>query len=105
MVFIVPPSRGFVKYIIPRRSYAALCRAGRRGERARRGAFAGALYDPLVNAPLPRTERPSESFSVRFEELATATPRRRRDVVLRTLDVIFATTFLLVSLPLSLPLA
>jgi lipopolysaccharide/colanic/teichoic acid biosynthesis glycosyltransferase len=58
-----------------------------------------------VSAPLPRTERPPESFSRRFEELATATPRRRRDVVLRTLDVIFATAFLLVSLPLSLPLA
>ncbi|MFL5967812.1 MAG: sugar transferase [Gaiellaceae bacterium] len=58
-----------------------------------------------MSAPLPRTERPPESFSRRFEELATATPRRRRDVVLRTLDVIFATAFLLVSLPLSLPLA
>jgi lipopolysaccharide/colanic/teichoic acid biosynthesis glycosyltransferase len=58
-----------------------------------------------VSAPLPRTERPPESFSLRFEELATATPRRRRDLVLRTLDVIFATAFLVVSLPLSLPLA
>jgi lipopolysaccharide/colanic/teichoic acid biosynthesis glycosyltransferase len=50
-------------------------------------------------------QRPSESFIFRFEQLATQSPRRRRDAALRTLDVVLSAMFLLVSLPVALPLA
>jgi lipopolysaccharide/colanic/teichoic acid biosynthesis glycosyltransferase len=40
-----------------------------------------------------------------FAELTEASPPRPRDAVLRTLDVAFAALFLLVSLPLTLPIA
>jgi lipopolysaccharide/colanic/teichoic acid biosynthesis glycosyltransferase len=53
-----------------------------------------------VGAPTP-----SESFIRRFSELTDASPRRGRDVALRTLDVTFSALFLLVSLPLTLPIA
>jgi lipopolysaccharide/colanic/teichoic acid biosynthesis glycosyltransferase len=57
-----------------------------------------------VSAPLSGTRRPSDSFILRFEQLATQTPRRRRDAALRTLDVLLSGTFLFLSLPLTLPL-
>jgi lipopolysaccharide/colanic/teichoic acid biosynthesis glycosyltransferase len=53
-----------------------------------------------VGAPTP-----SESFIRRFSELTDASPRRGRDVALRTLDVTFSALFVLVSLPLTLPIA
>jgi lipopolysaccharide/colanic/teichoic acid biosynthesis glycosyltransferase len=53
-----------------------------------------------VGAPTP-----SESFIRRFSELTDASPRRGRDIALRTLDVTFSALFLLVSLPLTLPIA
>ena len=50
--------------------------------------------------------RPSDSFILRFEELAQATPRRPAvDVALRGLDMLFSLLFLLLSLPLWLPLS
>jgi lipopolysaccharide/colanic/teichoic acid biosynthesis glycosyltransferase len=58
-----------------------------------------------VTAPAPRTQRPSESFILRFEQLATDAPRRPRDAALRTLDVVLSALFLLLSLPVTLPLA
>jgi lipopolysaccharide/colanic/teichoic acid biosynthesis glycosyltransferase len=40
-----------------------------------------------------------------FSELTEASPARPRDAVLRTLDILLSAFFLLVSLPLSLPIA
>ena len=48
----------------------------------------------------------SESLAERFSRLAQETPDRRRvDLELRTLDVILATVLVLVSLPLTIPIA
>ncbi|MFL5981817.1 MAG: sugar transferase [Gaiellaceae bacterium] len=47
----------------------------------------------------------SDALTKQFGELTQATPTRRRDVVLRTLDVILSAFFLLVSLPLTLPIS
>ena len=58
-------------------------------------------YDPIVaGAPSP-----SDSFILRFSELTEASPARPRDAVLRALDVFLSALFLLVSLPLALPIA
>src|SRR5919202_1189528 len=47
-----------------------------------------------------------ESTLIRsFRDLALHSPPRARDAVLRTLDVVFASLFLLLSLPLTAPLA
>src|SRR5919206_1044449 len=47
-----------------------------------------------------------ESTLIRsFRDLAVASPPRPRDAVLRALDVTFSALFLLVSLPLTMPLA
>ena len=48
---------------------------------------------------------PSDSFIQRFAVLTQASPKRGRDVALRTLDVTLSAIFLLVSLPLTLPIA
>jgi lipopolysaccharide/colanic/teichoic acid biosynthesis glycosyltransferase len=48
--------------------------------------------------------RPEESLAERYERLARETPARRRDLELRTLDVLFSSVFLLASLPVTLPL-
>ena len=48
---------------------------------------------------------PSDSFIQHFSDLTAAAPRRGRDAALRTLDVAFAGFFLLVSLPLTLPIS
>jgi lipopolysaccharide/colanic/teichoic acid biosynthesis glycosyltransferase len=50
-------------------------------------------------------DTPSDSFIQRFAELAGATPRRSRDLVLRALDVSLSALFLLASLVVTLPLA
>jgi lipopolysaccharide/colanic/teichoic acid biosynthesis glycosyltransferase len=52
-----------------------------------------------------RRQEPSDSFVLRFEQLAEAAPRRRRDLVLRSLDVAFSALFLLLTLPLSVSIA
>jgi lipopolysaccharide/colanic/teichoic acid biosynthesis glycosyltransferase len=49
--------------------------------------------------------RPSESFVARFETLAGTSTKRRVDVELRILDVVFALLFGLVAVPLGLVLA
>src|SRR5256885_7957305 len=48
---------------------------------------------------------PDESFIQRFSALTEATPRRGRDVLLRALDVILSTFFLLVTSPVALAIA
>ena len=48
---------------------------------------------------------PNESFIERFTTLTQATPRRGHDSVLRALDIVFASLFLLLSLPLAVPIA
>jgi lipopolysaccharide/colanic/teichoic acid biosynthesis glycosyltransferase len=48
---------------------------------------------------------PSDSFIRRFAVLSEATPRRGRDVALRTLDILLSAVFLLVSLPVTIPIA
>jgi lipopolysaccharide/colanic/teichoic acid biosynthesis glycosyltransferase len=48
---------------------------------------------------------PSDSLILRFSQLTEASPARRRDVVLRALDVALSALFLLVSLPLTVPIA
>jgi lipopolysaccharide/colanic/teichoic acid biosynthesis glycosyltransferase len=48
---------------------------------------------------------PNESFIQRFHTLTQATPRRTRDGILRALDVVLSSLFLLLSLPLTVPIA
>ena len=58
-------------------------------------------YDPVVaGAPSP-----SDSFILQFSELTEASPSRPRDAVLRALDIFLSALFLLVSLPLTAPIA
>jgi lipopolysaccharide/colanic/teichoic acid biosynthesis glycosyltransferase len=52
-----------------------------------------------------RTPAPSDSFILRFAELTGASPPRPRDFVLRGLDILLAALFLLVTLPLTVPIA
>jgi lipopolysaccharide/colanic/teichoic acid biosynthesis glycosyltransferase len=47
----------------------------------------------------------SDTLTRRFAELTDASPARRRDAVLRALDILLSAFFLLVSLPLTLPIA
>jgi lipopolysaccharide/colanic/teichoic acid biosynthesis glycosyltransferase len=47
----------------------------------------------------------SNSLTRRFSELTEASPPRPRDALLRTLDIALSAFFLLVSLPLTLPIA
>jgi lipopolysaccharide/colanic/teichoic acid biosynthesis glycosyltransferase len=47
----------------------------------------------------------SDSLTRRFSELTEASPARRRDAVLRALDILLSAFFLLVTLPLTLPIA
>ena len=47
----------------------------------------------------------SDSLTRRFSELTQASPARPRDAVLRALDILLSALFLLVSLPLSVPIA
>jgi lipopolysaccharide/colanic/teichoic acid biosynthesis glycosyltransferase len=47
----------------------------------------------------------SDTLTRRFTELTEASPARRRDAVLRALDILLSAFFLLVTLPLTLPIA
>jgi len=47
----------------------------------------------------------SDSLTRRFSELTEASPARRRDAVLRALDILLSAFFLLATLPLTLPIA
>jgi lipopolysaccharide/colanic/teichoic acid biosynthesis glycosyltransferase len=59
------------------------------------------LYDPNV-ATGPH---PGDSLSLRFSELAQASPTRPRDAALRGLDVLLSAFFLLVTAPVTIPIA
>jgi lipopolysaccharide/colanic/teichoic acid biosynthesis glycosyltransferase len=58
-----------------------------------------------VSAPARQPRPVEDSFILRFERLAAATPRRPRDAALRTLDIALSALFLLVSLPLTAVIA
>ena len=47
----------------------------------------------------------TDTLTRRFGELTEASPARRRDAVLRALDILLSAFFLLVSLPLAVPIA
>jgi lipopolysaccharide/colanic/teichoic acid biosynthesis glycosyltransferase len=47
----------------------------------------------------------TDTLTRRFGELTEASPARRRDAVLRALDILLSAFFLLVSLPLTVPIA
>jgi lipopolysaccharide/colanic/teichoic acid biosynthesis glycosyltransferase len=68
------------------------------------GSVLEAVRSPTMAAG-PTTPTPSDSFIQRFAVLTDASPRRGRDVALRTLDVALSAFFLLVSLPLTVPIA
>jgi lipopolysaccharide/colanic/teichoic acid biosynthesis glycosyltransferase len=51
------------------------------------------------------TPQSSDSFSLRFSELTEASPARPRDAALRAFDIVLSAFFLLVSLPLTVPIA
>jgi lipopolysaccharide/colanic/teichoic acid biosynthesis glycosyltransferase len=52
-----------------------------------------------------RVATPSDSFIQRFAKLTEAAPRRGRDGLLRVLDVTLSLLFVVVTLPLSVPIA
>jgi len=54
---------------------------------------------------VPAAPSPSDSLILRFSELTQASPTRPRDAVLRVLDIMFSAFFLLLSLPLTIPIA
>jgi lipopolysaccharide/colanic/teichoic acid biosynthesis glycosyltransferase len=49
--------------------------------------------------------RPSESFVTRFQTLTSGSTKRRVDLELRVLDVVLSALFVLLSLPVALPIA
>jgi lipopolysaccharide/colanic/teichoic acid biosynthesis glycosyltransferase len=53
----------------------------------------------------PTTPTPSDSFIRRFAVLTEQSPPRTRDLMLRTLDVSLSALFLLLSLPVTIPIA
>jgi lipopolysaccharide/colanic/teichoic acid biosynthesis glycosyltransferase len=65
------------------------------------GAGWGRLYDPGVAI----TTQSSDSFILRFSELTEASPARRRDAVLRAFDIALSAFFLIVTLPITVPIA
>jgi lipopolysaccharide/colanic/teichoic acid biosynthesis glycosyltransferase len=50
-------------------------------------------------------ETPDQSFIQRFSALTEASPKRGRDAVLRVLDITLSAVFLLITLPLTIPIA
>ncbi len=66
------------------------------------GSAAPRLYDqnPVTSQP-----RPSDSFILSFSELTAASPSRRRDAVLRALDLLLSALFLVALLPATLLIA
>jgi len=51
------------------------------------------------------TPRPSDSFIGRFSDLVQAAPDRGPDLALRALDILLSALFLLMALPLAIPIA
>src|SRR5207253_728122 len=83
---ILSRTHGFVKYIIASEPYSPNMRHN--------------------GASVTLTMQGRSSLAERFSQLAQETPDRRRvDFELRALDVVLASLFLLVSLPLAVPIA
>jgi lipopolysaccharide/colanic/teichoic acid biosynthesis glycosyltransferase len=61
----------------------------------------GRLYDPSVAS----TPQSSDSFILRFSELTEGSETRPRDTALRAFDIALSAFFLLVTLPVTLPIA
>jgi len=59
----------------------------------------------LYHRAVATSTQPSDSFVLRLAELTKATPSRRRDGALRALDIVVSAFFLLVMLPLTVPIA
>jgi lipopolysaccharide/colanic/teichoic acid biosynthesis glycosyltransferase len=59
---------------------------------------------PIYHRSVAVTSEPDDSFIFRFSELTEASPARRRDAALRTLDVVLSAFFLLVTIPLTIPI-
>jgi lipopolysaccharide/colanic/teichoic acid biosynthesis glycosyltransferase len=59
---------------------------------------------PLYHRGVAAAPQPSDSFILGFSKLTDASPARRRDAALRALDVVLAAFFLLVTLPLTVPI-
>src|SRR5207302_7609144 len=59
----------------------------------------------IREVPEATTPRAEDTFIRGYRQLALETPARPRDVVLRVLDVFLSSLFLLLSLPVSLPIA
>src|SRR5207244_6732597 len=64
------------------------------------GAGWGRLYDPDLATP-----QPSDAFIVRFSELTEGSEARPRDAALRAFDIALSAFFLLVTLPVAVPIA
>src|SRR5712691_6123098 len=59
----------------------------------------------IREVPEAITPRAEDTFIRGYRQLALETPARPRDVVLRSLDLILSSLFLLLALPLALPIA
>jgi len=60
----------------------------------------GGLYDPGMATP-----QTSDSFILRFSELTDGSETRPRDAALRAFDIVLSAFFLLLTLPLTMPIA
>ena len=59
----------------------------------------------IREVPEATTPRAEDTFIRGYRQLALDTPARRRDAVLRVLDVVLSSVFLLAALPIVLPIA
>jgi lipopolysaccharide/colanic/teichoic acid biosynthesis glycosyltransferase len=59
----------------------------------------------IRKVPEATTPRAEDTFIRGYRQLALETPARRRDVLLRTLDVLLSSLFLLCALPIAAPIA
>src|SRR5437879_8910885 len=58
----------------------------------------------ITEVPEATTPRAEDTFIRGYRQLALETPARPRDVVLRSLDVLLSSLFLLLALPVALPI-
>src|SRR5256885_16996214 len=63
---------------------------------------AWALRSPHYHRGMVSSSEPSDSFILRFSELSNASPARRRDAALRTVDILLAAFFLIATLPVTI---
>src|SRR6266508_4493921 len=65
----------------------------------------GVGWDRLYDQEVAITPQSSDSFTVRFSELTEGSETRPRDAALRAFDIVLSAFFLLVTLPLTVPIA